>query len=93
VVPVNQHERDEVEDAAEDAARSGRIFAVNLRQFADDHLVDNATLSYALAIVLASLIVDRDSDTGSRKDSQRLSVFVEHVRAAVKEMRTGDEVI
>ncbi len=90
---MTKQERAEVEDAAEDAARAGRIFAVSLEQFAADHLVDRAALSYALAIVLAGLIVDRDRDTGTRKDSARLSVFVEQVRTTIREMRAGDEVL
>jgi hypothetical protein len=90
---MTNQERAAVEDAADDAARAGRVFAVHLKQFADDHLVDQATLSCALAIVLASLIVDRDHDTGSRKDAARLGVFVEQVRLTIREMRAGDEVL
>jgi hypothetical protein len=75
-----------LQEAADDAMRAGRIFAAYLEQVAAECGVDGPTLSAALAILLASLLVTLDGVRDDRDDA-RLTVFVDQVRAALLAMR------
>jgi hypothetical protein len=92
---MNQRERAALRRAADDADRAGRLFAARLAQVVDAHRVSAPTLSTALAIVFAGLIVDLDDcptlyeslGFGEATDDARIDLFVDQIRAAARELR------
>lgn len=76
-------DRAALQEAADDAMRAGRVFACYLEQVAAECGVHGPTLSAALAILLASLIVDLDG----HHDTARIHCFDLQVRATLAAMR------
>jgi hypothetical protein len=81
---MTNQQRIALQVAADDTARAGRVFASYLAQIAADCGVPGPTLSAALAIVLAGLLVELD---GRATDGARIAVFVEQVEETIAQMR------